>query len=273
MIDKLRRIGFYTSLLALFCLHQIIGQEACVDSLEKGEGYTLKTGTQGFALEASETVVLKPGAWVQSGAEVVAQITDCTTQAENNVNDLDDGLSNTAQSGSGNNISDTSGSLSIGGGSANYTLPIALPPSIKDLGPQINLGYTSGKIHGIAGMGWSINGISKIHRISSRIDIDEFQNGVQFNESTDKLAIDGVRLILKEGDYWGDGSIYQTEIQSNTRIELKKNGDHFSFIVTSPEGMRFWYGRNYWGSVDGYSTTGYHIVRQEDVHGNYITYD
>ena len=40
---------------------------------------------------------------------------------------------------------DTKGALEVSsGGQASYTLPIALPPSIKNVAPSINLVYNSG---------------------------------------------------------------------------------------------------------------------------------
>ncbi|HEX8270913.1 MAG TPA: SpvB/TcaC N-terminal domain-containing protein [Flavobacterium sp.] len=61
---------------------------------------------------------------------------------------------------------DTQGKLEISnGGQATYTLPIALPPSIQNVGPVLNLTYVGGQMAGIAGMGWSISSISAISRI------------------------------------------------------------------------------------------------------------
>lgn len=111
---------------------------------------------------------------------------------------------------------DTQGKLEVtSSGQATYTVPIALPPSIQDVGPTINLTYASGQSGGIAGQGWSISGISMISRIASRKDIDGFVDGVF--SGADKLALDGQRLILKTGTYWGAGSTYETETQSNLK--------------------------------------------------------
>jgi hypothetical protein len=137
---------------------------------------------------------------------------------------------------------DTQGKLEISNsGQATYTLPIALPPSISSVGPTINLVYASGQNSGIAGQGWSINGISYISRMATRKDIDGFNDGVDFDDN-DKLALDGQRLLIKTGTYWADSSTYETEVQSNTKIELKGTGSNIYFIVTSPDGSRSWYG-------------------------------
>ena len=74
-----------------------------------------------------------------------------------------------------NAFQDTQGKLEISNsGSAVYTLPIAMPPSIQDVGPVINLIYGSGQMGGIAGQGWNINSIYNISRIATSKDIDGY---------------------------------------------------------------------------------------------------
>lgn len=165
---------------------------------------------------------------------------------------------------------DTQGKFEVSNnGQATYTLPIALPPSIQSVGPTINLVYSSGQMGGIAGQGWSINSISNIARIATRKDIDGFVDGVDF-DNNDKLALDGQRLILVSGSYWTDGSIYKSEVLSNSKIELIGSGASLYFIVTAPDGSRSWY-----GNFDGQNAadlTAFYIVRFEDTNGNFITY-
>lgn len=168
------------------------------------------------------------------------------------------------------NFHDTQGKLDISSsGHAMYTLPVAMPPSINDVGPIVNLNYSSAQESGIAGQGWSINTISAITRIATRFDIEGYRDGVDF-DINDKLALDGQRLLLKSGTYWADGSLYETEVQSNTKIELKKNGAAIYFIVTTPDGSRTWYG-NY-NSMDATDVTAFYAVRFEDAKGNFIDY-
>lgn len=169
-----------------------------------------------------------------------------------------------------NSYHDTQGKLEISNsGQAIYTLPIALPPSIQDVGPTINLVYASGKMGGIAGQGWNINTISAISRISTRRDIDGYVDGVDF-DSDDKLALDGQRLILTSGAYWAIGSTYTTEVQTNAKVELIGSGTTTHFIVTQPDGSRSWYG-NFEG-IDATDLTSFYITRFEDSNGNFITY-
>ena len=165
------------------------------------------------------------------------------------------------------NYHDTQGKLEISNsGQAIYTLPIAMPPSIKDVGPVINLTYVSGQMGGVAGQGWNISTISNISRIATRKDIDGFVDGVDFDDN-DKLALDGQRLILKTGTYWADSSTYETEVQSNKRIELKGSGTEIYFIVTTPDGSQSWYGG--FGAID---STAFYITKFKDTNNNYMTY-
>jgi RHS repeat-associated protein len=165
---------------------------------------------------------------------------------------------------------DTQGALDISaGGQAIYSVPIALPPSIQDVGPTINLTYSSGQLGGIAGMGWSISTVSTIARTATRPDIDGIVDGVDF-DSNDKLSLDGQRLLLVSGTYFASGSVYATEVASNTKIELTGSGTTMYFIVTLPDGSRKWYG-NY-GGQNAADLTAFYIVRFEDTNGNFITY-
>ncbi|KAF2515009.1 hypothetical protein EYY60_02830 [Flavobacterium zhairuonense] len=172
------------------------------------------------------------------------------------------------------NFTDTKGELQISAsGTATYTLPIATPPSIKNVAPIINLTYSSGVRGGIAGQGWSINSISTISRMATRRDIDGFVDGVDFDDN-DKLALDGQRLLIKTGTYWASGSTYETEYKSNTKIELKIEGTTTYFIVTAPDGSRSWYGSKGSGSLqNSVSLNAWYIVHYEDTYGNFIDYN
>lgn len=172
------------------------------------------------------------------------------------------------------NFTDTKGELQISAsGAAVYTLPIAIPPSIKNVAPVINLTYSSGVRGGIAGQGWSINSISAISRMATRIDIDGFVDGVDFDDN-DKLSLDGQRLLIKTGTYWASGSTYETEFKSNTKIELKIEGTTTYFVVTAPDGSRSWYGSKGAGSLqNSVSLNSWYIVHYEDSNANFIDYN
>ncbi|MDV3662134.1 hypothetical protein CMU70_16940 [Elizabethkingia anophelis] len=170
---------------------------------------------------------------------------------------------------------DTQGKIEVnGGGQLQYTLPIALPPGIKSVAPQINLGYASGSGNGIAGYGWNISGITAISRMGKTIEKDGEIRGVQLDYS-DFYQFNGQRLILKSGEYGKDGAEYVTEKYSNAKIKsigVNNEGTGPSYFeVTFENGSQAWYGQ----ASDNAARTPmeYNIVKWKDAQGNYISYN
>ncbi|MDC8026598.1 RHS repeat-associated core domain-containing protein [Elizabethkingia anophelis] len=173
---------------------------------------------------------------------------------------------------------DTQGNIEVnGGGQLQYTLPIALPPGIKSVAPQINLVYTSGGRNGIAGYGWNISGITAISRTGKNLEKDGEIKGVQLDYS-DFYQFNGERLVLKSGVYGKDGAEYNTEKYSNARIKSiginpEQNGPAF-FEVTFEDGSQAWYGHtDAVGVSNGRTPVEYNIVKWKDAQGNYIIYN
>ncbi|AQW93062.1 RHS repeat-associated core domain-containing protein [Elizabethkingia anophelis] len=168
---------------------------------------------------------------------------------------------------------DTTGQIDVnGGGQLQYTLPIALPPGIKSVAPQINLVYTSGSGNGIAGYGFNLSGISAISRTGKTIEKDGETKGIQLDYS-DFYQFNGQRLILKSGEYGKDGAQYLTEKYSNIKIKsvgtnLEQTGPSY-FEVTFEDGSQAWYGLN----ADARTPLEYNITRWQDPQGNYISYN
>jgi hypothetical protein len=77
-------------------------------------------------------------------------------------------------------------------GSPGYNYPIAVPPGIAGLQPQLGLGYGGGS--GPLGHGWSLQGVSLITRCAADRATDGVIRGVS-NTAADKLCLDGQRLI------------------------------------------------------------------------------
>ncbi|PWN68067.1 polymorphic toxin type 23 domain-containing protein [Chryseobacterium oncorhynchi] len=144
----------------------------------------------------------------------------------------------------GQSVGQTSGELSVSpNGGANYTIPIANLPGIKNVAPGISLAYSSQAGNGVAGWGWNIGGISSITRVASTKFHDGVIDGVNYND-TDRFAFDGQRLLLKTGTYGADGAEYQTEQYSNVKIVSHgniANGPEY-FMVYYPDGKTTKYG-------------------------------
>ena len=174
-----------------------------------------------------------------------------------------------------NPFHDTQGNIEVNGsGQLQFSLPIALPPGIKSVAPQINLMYTSGSNNGIAGYGWNLSGITSISRAGKNLDKDGKAEGIQLNYE-DIYRFNGQRLILKSGEYGKDGSEYVTEKYSNVKIKSigalsGKNwlGPEF-WEVTFEDGSQAWYGVG----ASAKTPVEYNITKWKDAQGNYISYE
>ena len=121
-----------------------------------------------------------------------------------------------------NNFHDTQGKVEVNaGGQLQYTLPIALPPGVKSVSPNISLMYLSNSSNGIAGYGWTISGITSITRTGKSIERDGDIKAIQLDYS-DSYSFNGQRLILAPNSpaaYGQDGATYVTEKFSNIKIK------------------------------------------------------
>ncbi|HEX6705225.1 MAG TPA: Ig-like domain-containing protein [Albitalea sp.] len=132
-----------------------------------------------------------------------------------------------------------------GGGAAQYTIPIAIPPGTAGVLPRLALSYNSSSGNGVAGVGWSIAGLSVISRCGKDHAHENVRTGVTLTAS-DNFCLDGQRLILKPGTgaYGAPGSEYRTEIETFARVVAvgtQGNGPA-SFLVTLRDGAQVEYG-------------------------------
>ncbi len=158
-------------------------------------------------------------------------------------------------------------------GGATYTVPIATPPGIKSVVPEISLNYNGQGGNGIAGYGWNIGGLSTITRVASTDFHDGEIDAIDF-DTKDRYALDGQRLMLKSGTYGSNGSEYATEHYSNIKIKAYGTSPYGSaygpsyFIVFYPDGSRAWYGNG----GNSRSRLEWAIFRWQDAQDNRITY-
>jgi RHS repeat-associated protein len=182
--------------------------------------------------------------------------------------DVDTGGGSTTEAGS------TAGSLSVSlTGAASYSIPVMVPPGIKDVAPNIGISYTSQGANGLAGWGWNVSGLSTISRIPATKYYDNKHDGIDFKD--DRFSIDGQRLIIKSGTYGASGSVYQTENYSNVKVVAYGSSPYGStfgpsyFIVYYPNGTRAWYGN----AGNSRSRLEWAIFRWQDPQGNYVDYN
>lgn len=110
------------------------------------------------------------------------------------------------------------GEAAVDGGAATYTVPITVPPGRAGLQPSLALSYNSRSGDGIAGVGWSLSGLSSIHRCPQSVEQDGKTVGVSYT-SSDRLCLDGQRLVRVGGAAYGTaGAVYSTEIESYVRV-------------------------------------------------------
>lgn len=131
-------------------------------------------------------------------------------------------------------------------GGATYTVPITVPPGRSGLQPELALTYNSRGGNGIAGMGWSVSGLSSIARCPKTTATDGARGAVRYDE-TDALCLDGARLIFvpKPGTQEGQHDAeYRTEIDSFQKIVLKgpAGAASASFVVYRKDGQIWEYG-------------------------------
>lgn len=171
----------------------------------------------------------------------------------------------------------TKGELSVTlTGGSNYSIPISVPPGINNVAPEINLVYNSQSSNGLAGLGWNISGVSVITRVSSTMFHDGKIDAVDF-DNLDRFALDGQRLVIKNGTSGGyglSGSVYETENYSNIKITsygVHPNGTNFGpeyFTVEYPDGSKAYYGSN----VNSRTINDWAITYWENAQGVRINY-
>ena len=121
----------------------------------------------------------------------------------------------------------------LGGG--NYTIPIPLPYAPGGLTPELSLNYSSTAGEGLAGTGWSLNGLSSIRRCTQSYAVDDQKVRVQ-HDSNDQYCLDGQRLV-NEG-----GALYRTMNDNFKKIERITGGGDNGWEVTATDGTVYTYG-------------------------------
>jgi RHS repeat-associated protein len=149
------------------------------------------------------------------------------------------------------------GELSVDhGGAATYSIPIEVPPGTAGLKPNLSISYSSQSGNGPLGLGWSLGGLSSIHRCGKTIAQDGINDRIRFATS-DRLCLDGQRLVLAnkpltDENYWSDKAEYRTEIDQLSRITAFGTGKNLRFKVETRDKRTLWYG----GNAAGAGTSG-----------------
>lgn len=167
-------------------------------------------------------------------------------------------------------------------GAFTYEVPIAVPPGVQDVQPNIALSYNSQSGNGLAGWGWNISGLSTISRVGSTLHHDGVVDAVDF-DGLDRFALDGQRLIVTSGTYGKPGAVYTTENYANikiTSIGTHPKGSNYGpkiFVAHYPDGSKAYYGYSslvfYNGRIrNASSNIEWVITKWVDAQGNQIHY-
>ncbi len=135
-------------------------------------------------------------------------------------------------------------------GAATYELPIQVAPGNQGNHPALKLVYNSqNTAAGTAGVGWSLAGLSSIHRCGKQIRLDGVRSGVKLTDE-DRLCRDGERMVglgkpwpSSDSDYWND--TYATEVENWSRIEPamgRCGAGPCGFIAREKNGTQVTYG-------------------------------
>lgn len=115
-------------------------------------------------------------------------------------------------------------------GTPSFALPIAIPPGIAGMTPNLSLLYSASSVNGPVGYGWTLQGVSMITRCPGNKKVDGKIIPVKY-AADDKLCLDGQRLIqtdaggnplgLQQGDSLGGTGMvreYRTDKDIYARI-------------------------------------------------------
>jgi RHS repeat-associated protein len=136
-------------------------------------------------------------------------------------------------------------------GDYSYSIPLMLPRGRNGMQPTLSLDYSSRRRDQLLGVGWSVGGLSVVHRCNRTVAVDGIADGVDLEG--DALCLDGQKLVdIGSGEY-------RTERESFRRIQ------------GSIEGMTV---RHKDGSIATYEPRGdtLPITSVKDVAGNEIRY-
>jgi RHS repeat-associated protein len=169
-------------------------------------------------------------------------------------------------------------------GGADYRIPIAVPPGVAGLAPELSLVYSSRGGNGLLGVGFSISGMSGVTRCPTNFEVDGFTDGADF-DGNDAFCLDGQRLIVHTGTNGSIGAEYRTELETFQRVLSIGGtaGDPAKFEVWDKAGLIREYGRVGTGLDDAKflarkagGVTGQGVVwavrRIRDRFGNFIEY-
>ena len=137
-------------------------------------------------------------------------------------------------------IGATEGESSVtNAGGASYRIDIQAPPGTRGVQPKLSVSYDSHDNNVPMGVGWSLRGLSRIHRCSTTLVHDGFIDGVDFDDN-DRFCLDGQRLVVIS-DTNGQRE-YRTEKETFTKIVAVGDGRDTTFTTWTKSGDGYDFG-------------------------------
>ncbi|WNO08948.1 RHS repeat-associated core domain-containing protein [Teredinibacter sp. KSP-S5-2] len=139
------------------------------------------------------------------------------------------------------------GAANVSGGSASYSVPIALPPGRNGVQPSVSLSYSSRGGNDTLGVGWSLGAGGGISRCGNTYAQDALTRGVQYSITEDRLCLNGSRLMVVSGTYGAAGAEYRTESDSFVRVTQHSAGINSTvawFTAEYKDGSVQYFGKN-----------------------------
>ena len=171
----------------------------------------------------------------------------------------------------------TAGAASVSAtGAAQYAVPLAVPPGTNGLAPELAIVYDHRSGNGLLGVGFRLAGLSAIRRCGSTIAQDGAATAVGL-DAQDRLCLDGQRLRLTSGAYGQQGSQYQTEVETFSRVTAYGTAGSGPawFQVERRDGLVYQYGATNDSRIESQGSTTareWALNRIRDRSGNYVDF-
>lgn len=151
-------------------------------------------------------------------------------------------------------------------GDAAYRVPIVTPPGAGGFAPALALVYSSGHSGGrVLGPGWSLEGLSSVHRCAAVPAVHERRGAVAFDED-DALCLDGMPLVSPDGDVWDAGADLHTYMESFARVSQDADG----YRADLRNGVRNFYGGDAATLGEGDKIVSWLLRAMRDRNGNVV---
>ncbi len=111
-------------------------------------------------------------------------------------------------------------------GTVAYDIPIEVPPGRAGLEPKLSLHYTGANRYSDQGVGWTLEGLSKITRCPRTQALDGYAAPIR-NNTDDKFCLDGQRLTAVPSASTGTVGVYGDE-----GTEYRTLPDTFSKVIS-----------------------------------------